>query len=925
MAFPSTVTLPISAKYFGLVDPKFSYNTNWDITWSFTYALTGTQHGICTFLSTTPILSNGLPGQYLGYSGYDTYNSNGVLAIALDSTGYFALSDAYNNGVNISQVNANSLIVRSGNNVIFNEPLSSLDTSFSLASSIKNYQTLRFRLANSATKLYVDYKNSDNIFNNLATIAISTFDISTAPLVYPAVTYCSPISSLSITPSTIWLKNFHTQGNTGDPTYEITEFVPLTSTLVNSFTTISGITAIQMGTYPIPTILPPPTIELKNPIIPINPPYIPPVIPPYVIPPIIPTPSSTTPSSTTPSSTTPSSTTPSSTTPTSTTPTSTPIAPTSTDPFSIIPEFRIKSKSTSSFNVYLNGLFLCSVPANVTDIIISDSDNQVYLNSNNIVNINPTPTSMSSPTMIWANISSKLLSGGMFVDRSYYNKPPLVYGSNDWTIDSKNITLMELELIDKTTSKRITIIGYTPSSDVSMYIAWPPFNNATSVSSNIPTTTPTTAAPSVFLPSTIPVTTTPAITAITTPAIPNITTPVVTVPIQVGPSSPTHNTSSDYIPELRILINDTIPTSNIPPYNIYINNQFLCSVSAGIRSVIIKDSDNSTYLNSYVILEDNVSSIFNRRNPTIIWANISSKLNVTGQIGYDTDIYKKTTSHIFGFNSWTWDNKVVSCTELSFINKSNATRNRQLLKFYYSNTPNATWVISEVCDGGEFWTTFKMPPWENYTAFTSAIGVPLPSETKSNTGTTTTGNIGVVGGGRTNYQGPDNYRIPEFQIQTTNEINGVECRLNGSLLCVIPPGSQNIIIRDSYNKSWVSSHTTTNSYPKASVLSNPTIVWANISQALKNTVEYSTYDNARYYNIFTTSSSISKNIEVIKISKDTYKRQLVVPTTIGVGTVPNAIGTNITGYGVGQVTGYAVAFFWPTGSIDGSAPNYVPL
>jgi hypothetical protein len=45
------ISLSSNAKYFGIIDPKKAYNLNWDVVWSFTYALTGTQHGFSSFLN----------------------------------------------------------------------------------------------------------------------------------------------------------------------------------------------------------------------------------------------------------------------------------------------------------------------------------------------------------------------------------------------------------------------------------------------------------------------------------------------------------------------------------------------------------------------------------------------------------------------------------------------------------------------------------------------------------------------------------------------------------------------------------------------------------------------------------------------------------------------------------------------------------
>lgn len=277
MAFPSDVLLPANAKYFGFVDDKQPFNSHWDIVWSFTFALTGTQHGFCTFLTNNSDLLSGIPGQYLGYLGSlsstrylltesgeflldelgnkliieplsgGEYDTSGILAIAFDSTGYFALSNSTNPGVPKSQVKPNSLIIRDTNNVVvFNETLSSLDTQFFLTSSTKNYQTLRFRFSNSGKKLSVDYKTDTTRYKTLTSISLTSFDPTIHSILYPGLTFCSPISSNSITPSTMFIKNFHVQGNLNTPSYETLNFIPLTASIPTTYTVLSGVSAIHL-------------------------------------------------------------------------------------------------------------------------------------------------------------------------------------------------------------------------------------------------------------------------------------------------------------------------------------------------------------------------------------------------------------------------------------------------------------------------------------------------------------------------------------------------------------------------------------------------------------------------------------------------------------------------------------------------------
>jgi hypothetical protein len=249
MAYPNDIFLPANSKEFGFVDSKYDYNGHWDIVWSFTFALTGTEHAFATFLTTNPNLSTGNAGQYLGYFTISPPIQNGRLVIAFDSTGLFALPISGNPGVALSAVKHDALIIRDeDNNVIFNEALSSLSTDFFLASANKNYQTLRFRFSNAGRKLSIDYKKERTEYQTLTSVTIN-FDLSAYPILYPALTFCSPISSLT-TPSTMYIKNFHTQGSVESPTYESLSSLSLSVFVPTTFTTLSAISAFR-NPYPV--------------------------------------------------------------------------------------------------------------------------------------------------------------------------------------------------------------------------------------------------------------------------------------------------------------------------------------------------------------------------------------------------------------------------------------------------------------------------------------------------------------------------------------------------------------------------------------------------------------------------------------------------------------------------------------------------
>ena len=268
--YPSDVVLPVNAKYYGFINGNLPCNTHWDITWSFSFALTGSEHGFVTFLTTGITLSSGIPGTRLGYLGnldylkdedgnillsdtgtrltYDPYvlsgnETVGVLGIAFDTTGYFALSSETYDGVGIDQVKPNSLIIRDSNDSLaLNIELSALDTTFFLTSAIKNYQTLRFRISKAGKSLYIDKQSLDLTYTTLIRVSLSSFDAISNTTVYSGVTFCSPISSSAITPSTLYLKNFHTQGSNEDATTETINYISiLPNNADTTFSTLSNI------------------------------------------------------------------------------------------------------------------------------------------------------------------------------------------------------------------------------------------------------------------------------------------------------------------------------------------------------------------------------------------------------------------------------------------------------------------------------------------------------------------------------------------------------------------------------------------------------------------------------------------------------------------------------------------------------------
>lgn len=241
--------LPANAKYFGFIDTNRTYNPEYDIVWSFQYAISGTEAGFATFLTNSPPNSGLFPGQYLGCTPTIQYLNtesgevlmteseepieleggiafNTAFSIAFDSTGLFALSSDYRTGVALSQVRPNSLIIRDGsNNITLNTQLSALNTRFCLLSSAKRYSTIRIRYTN-MKNVYVDFKlDGDTNYTTLTSVSIPV-NTTTFSAVNIGFSYSSPVSSMT-NPSVLFFKNFHTEGLSTGATVETIPFTPL--------------------------------------------------------------------------------------------------------------------------------------------------------------------------------------------------------------------------------------------------------------------------------------------------------------------------------------------------------------------------------------------------------------------------------------------------------------------------------------------------------------------------------------------------------------------------------------------------------------------------------------------------------------------------------------------------------------------------
>jgi hypothetical protein len=253
MSVPNDILLPSDAKYISFVDPKLRLNPHYDIVWSFQIALTGTEHAFSTFLiNDSNFISNN--GHYLGIpidintiatelfipilteSGENITTqsslSTALLSISFDTTGFNALSTPFREGLLKSQIKKNSITIRDDNQeVIYHNALSALSlsangTTFVMTSTQQYWQTLRFRLSNLGSKLDIDLKR-DVEYTTILSLPVS-ISITNEIQTYVGFSFTTPVSSSVSQPlsSTLFLNNFHIQGNTSEPTYEIIDNIP---------------------------------------------------------------------------------------------------------------------------------------------------------------------------------------------------------------------------------------------------------------------------------------------------------------------------------------------------------------------------------------------------------------------------------------------------------------------------------------------------------------------------------------------------------------------------------------------------------------------------------------------------------------------------------------------------------------------------
>lgn len=235
---------------------RTSFNVNYDIIWSFKFALVGNslsdQGGFTTFLRkpSAGTLSGGGPFESVGYlpagatttenallaennpiilteNGVDLVTENqtsvaatggivgSFLAIGFDTSGVFALSTTLYGG--ITSTAPNSLTIRGGDpdySLIYTAQLSSLDTNFTLLTTDTTYCWLRFRLGDVCSRIYIDYRYGDgSTYLPLTSIPLElTFTDST--LVNVGISYASSLTSTDLATTTFNIKSFSVEGTT---------------------------------------------------------------------------------------------------------------------------------------------------------------------------------------------------------------------------------------------------------------------------------------------------------------------------------------------------------------------------------------------------------------------------------------------------------------------------------------------------------------------------------------------------------------------------------------------------------------------------------------------------------------------------------------------------------------------------------------
>jgi hypothetical protein len=228
------ITLPTNT-ICNTIAHNVAYNANYDIIWSFDYSLSGnntSQGSFTTFLfDGLSSFGGGAPGPGGAYYSAGQYLSGGntliipsvsgaILGINFDTTGLFAISGSAANGL-LAPI-PKSLSIRYGQTnfqYLTSVTLTSLYTDFDLLLSAQEYNRLRFRLTDIGQTLKVDYKVSDS-FAEILTIPVN-LNITDSTTYKVGIGYTSPVSGASATQAIFSIRDFHVEGKTEIPEYDI--------------------------------------------------------------------------------------------------------------------------------------------------------------------------------------------------------------------------------------------------------------------------------------------------------------------------------------------------------------------------------------------------------------------------------------------------------------------------------------------------------------------------------------------------------------------------------------------------------------------------------------------------------------------------------------------------------------------------------
>ena len=227
-----------------------SYNANYDIVWSFEYAMSGvpdeSQGSFTTFLYDGEVVSltGGAPGKGGAYTPLSAdsqfYNglSEAVIGINFDTNGLFAVSGSGVDGV--SAAKSNTLSIRGGTtgyDLLTSVELSSLSVNIPLTLSAIDYNRLRFRLADIGSTLKISYSDGNANYIDLFSYPINLPVITTTSYKV-GVGFSGPVSGVDAIASKFSIRNYHVEGVYDEPT---TEILDLSGTTLESYP-VSGVT-----------------------------------------------------------------------------------------------------------------------------------------------------------------------------------------------------------------------------------------------------------------------------------------------------------------------------------------------------------------------------------------------------------------------------------------------------------------------------------------------------------------------------------------------------------------------------------------------------------------------------------------------------------------------------------------------------------